>query len=329
MKFSNLFRQSEDGASLTPYALIVGLIAITAITAIGDIGTFTTSLFEKTSTSMETAAGESTSSGASESLDTNGIPLCSEVSSPISGDLCDFETDENTVIYVGNTQAGASQTPTPFYAARCDLGQIYDENTSVCVCDASTIVESGNNVQRLGHDVEADNICSYNDGTNGNSYDRSNYPWNDGSSNWLDTDLSDVSCGATTCTDDNSDGQQAWDTSWDGLSNTTFLISVDSADDDNDGNPATGNPNNDAHEAAEACAALGSGWYLPAINELTLIYSLRNTGDFVGSIDDTDSFPHGNYWSSSEERAQVSEDHTIANGGPDKNNGITVRCAHR
>lgn len=59
-----------------------------------------------------------------------------------------------------------------------------------------------------------------------------------------------------------------------------------------------------AHNAATYCSNLVahgySDWYLPAYNELAMIYTARNTGSFAGTFPTVDSFPTSTYWSASE-----------------------------
>jgi len=436
---SDLFRRSGRGASLTSYALVVGLIAVVAIGAIGAIGDEIEGLFgdvdvkldEATSSGGSGGSGGSGSSGSSGSGGTvnqapaapalsassieensgagasigtlsasdpdagqtvsfslgtgggdegafqiangnelqavqdfdfeapadgdsnndyeieiiasdNGSPqestsamltvnvtddpselvLCSSLSVPGDiGTVCDFG-DGVEVILAGNTRAGASETVTPFYAARCDLGQSWNETNSRCECDTGSLVEIGNNINFSGDDPN-DGSCDATDGSN-IWHDRSNYPWNDGTSNWRDTELADTSCSSTSCTDDGDDGNQAWDVAWDGQENSNLLLTLDSA---------TTTSGTEPHEAVEACAALaGSGWYLPAINEVNVLYDNRSAGAFAGTYDLTGTFPHGRLWSSSEDSGIRAWNRLFSVGNLDsffKDNGLSVRCARR
>lgn len=58
-------------------------------------------------------------------------------------------------------------------------------------------------------------------------------------------------------------------------------------------------------EAAEYCAAISAhgynDWYLPAQDELYVLYTNKNSGDLNGTFDESGSYPTGYYWSSSEE----------------------------
>lgn len=78
------------------------------------------------------------------------------------------------------------------------------------------------------------------------------------------------------------------------------------------GNANDGKPNTDflighttgssyPYAAAEACRALGAEFYLPATNELMLIYNERNTGDFAGTVVTGGSFLNSVYWTSREQ----------------------------
>lgn len=66
----------------------------------------------------------------------------------------------------------------------------------------------------------------------------------------------------------------------DGLSNTDKLVA----------RTGIGVP----HPAALHCRSLGAKWYLPATNELNLMYTNRNIGELAGS------FPATTHWTSSE-----------------------------
>ncbi|MFH1159200.1 MAG: hypothetical protein V1721_10040 [Pseudomonadota bacterium] len=94
------------------------------------------------------------------------------------------------------------------------------------------------------------------------------YTWNDGSANWLVTGFTN----ATT-----------------GEANTTGLVALGIA------------PSPAPYKAARACAAQISGghsdWYLPAKNELNVLWTNRVA---IGGFNLTGSYPAGYYWSSSE-----------------------------
>ena len=88
--------------------------------------------------------------------------------------------------------------------------------------------------------------------------------------------------------------------------------------------------------AAEYCDGLSAhdhdDWYLPALDELNVLYTNRNTGDLNGTFSETGSFPAGYYWSSSEEdlyhpRFQRFTDG--AQGNTLKKFELTVRCVRK
>lgn len=135
----------------------------------------------------------------------------------------------------------------------------------------------------------------------------STYSWNDGTGNY--TDMSMVNC------TDASPGTAA--TCQTGEANTAFLVG------------ATGEPDY-PFAAAEYCDGLSAhgydDWYLPAQDELNVLYTNKNTGDLNGT------FPAGNYWSSSENdnagaRRQRFSDGLQSNRG--KLFGHAVRCVRK
>ena len=142
----------------------------------------------------------------------------------------------------------------------------------------------------------------------------STYTWNDGSSNWVDTAMAN-------CTDV-SPGTAA--TCQTGEANTALLVGLSGS-----GTPAP-------YDAAEYCDGLSAhgydDWYLPAQDELNVLYTNKNTGDLNGTFNETGSFPTGYYWSSSESiingaRAQIFN----GSGQLDsfKNLPFTVRCVRK
>ena len=109
----------------------------------------------------------------------------------------------------------------------------------------------------------------------------STYSWNDGTTNYADMALEN-------CTDA-VPGTAA--TCRTGEANTAFLVG------------ATSEPDY-PFAAAEYCDGLNahgySDWYLPAQDELHVLWTNKNTGDLNGTFNETGSFPLGWYWSSSE-----------------------------
>ncbi|WP_165910231.1 DUF1566 domain-containing protein [Rhodovulum bhavnagarense] len=139
------------------------------------------------------------------------------------------------------------------------------------------------------------------------------YTWNDGTSNY--TYMSMANCM------DASPGTAA--TCQTGEANTAFLVG------------ATGEPDY-PFAAAEYCDGLTahgySDWYLPAQDELNVLYTNKNMGDLNGTFNETGSIPASYYWSSSEiditsARAQR---FSVGNQGSyGKFGGFAVRCVRR
>lgn len=126
------------------------------------------------------------------------------------------------------------------------------------------------------------------------SFDLGIYQWNNGSSNWTIS-------GATSSSD--------------GLANTNTLVSLSDA----------GTP----YQAAEACRSLGADWYLPARDEIILLYTNR---DAIGGFNETGTFPNAVYWSSNErsnQNAEVRYFHTGGSGQNRKSSAYNVRCVRR
>lgn len=92
--------------------------------------------------------------------------------------------------------------------------------------------------------------------------DAGSYTWNNGSANWTDTGALDTANGKT---------------------NTDILVGLSDA----------GAP----YAAAGACRNLGAEWYLPAPDELSMIYSKRNVGALSGTFMST------MYWTSKQQSA--------------------------
>jgi hypothetical protein len=102
----------------------------------------------------------------------------------------------------------------------------------------------------------------------------------------------------------------------DGLSNTNILVGLAGS-----------------YPAAEACRALGNEWYLPAPNELRLIWDeLTEAQRIAMGINITGDWSAGWYWSSSENDSwyvsdQAFHDGTIAGHG--RAASLAVRCVRR
>ena len=103
---------------------------------------------------------------------------------------------------------------------------------------------------------------------------------------------------------------------WDGLANTNAILALGD----------TGYP------AAEICRALGPKWYLPAPDELMMLYTNRNAGSLSGSFMTTGTLK---YWSSAEYdqgRARIVDfgNGTFGIGDPNsKGYSRNVRCVRR
>ena len=138
------------------------------------------------------------------------------------------------------------------------------------------------------------------------------YTWNDGTNNY--TDMSLVNC------TDASPGTAA--TCQTGEANTAFLVG------------ATGEPDY-PFAAAEYCDGLSAhghdDWYLPAQDELDVLYTNKNAGDLDGTFDETGSLA-GYYRSSSEFNFSSARSQNFSDGGQvnfSKLDGISVRCVRK
>jgi hypothetical protein len=123
--------------------------------------------------------------------------------------------------------------------------------------------------------------------------DQGTATWNNGTGNWTNT-------GATS----NSDG----------LTNTNTLVGLSDA----------GAP----YAAADVCRALGADWYLPAIDELNLLYTNKDEGVLSGSFNESGTW----YWSSSEPYSGNAWMQRFSDGNQTfntKNHARLVRCVRR
>jgi hypothetical protein len=139
--------------------------------------------------------------------------------------------------------------------------------------------------------------------------------WNDGSSNWLDIPTMD------NCTDVTPGTASSCQT---GEANTALLVGLSGS-----GSPAP-------YQAAEYCDGLTahghSDWYLPAQDELDVLYDNKNAGDLNGTFNETGSFPAGFYWSSSERNTNSARYQRFSDGLQDINVKlleVAVRCVRR
>ncbi len=141
----------------------------------------------------------------------------------------------------------------------------------------------------------------------------STYTWNDGTSNYTDTSMAN-------CTDTSPGTAVTCQT---GEANTAFLVG------------ATGEPDY-PFAAAEYCDGLSAhgydDWYLPAQDELNVLYTNKNTGDLNGTFDESGSYPTGWYWSSSEFQSDQARYQYFDTGNMtdlNKTNAMAVRCVRK
>ena len=90
------------------------------------------------------------------------------------------------------------------------------------------------------------------------------------------------------------------------------------------------------HRAAQHCANLTAhghdDWYLPAQEELHLLYTNRNAGSLAGSFDLTGTMPAGYYFSSSEDSSSSIRHLRFSNGDQfldTKDKQMSVRCVRK
>jgi hypothetical protein len=130
--------------------------------------------------------------------------------------------------------------------------------------------------------------------------DAGQYTWNNGTSNWIDTAMSNTSY--TT-----------------GEANTTLLVGLSDA----------ASP----YAAAVYCDGLSAhgqtDWYLPAKDELNVLYTNKAA---IGGFNISGSAPAGYYWSSSELDFTHAWVRRFSDGNQSsffKSNGLSVRCVRR
>lgn len=148
--------------------------------------------------------------------------------------------------------------------------------------------------------------------------DAGQFPWNNdnGGVSFVDTSL-------TNCTTSTS----VQSTCQTGQSNTVSLINEDS-----DSLASGVQP----HLAAQYCADLvahgRSDWYLPAQDEVKLLYTNRNSGALSGTFNISGTYPASFYWSSSEQNLTNARDIRFDTGVGSSNlkrNLESVRCVRR
>lgn len=135
------------------------------------------------------------------------------------------------------------------------------------------------------------------------------FDWNDGDNGWIDTNLAN-------CTDSSPGTASTCET---GEFNTQILLTEDSNEDEDFLQP---------HDAAQHCADLSahgrSDWYLPAQDELNVLYTNRVA---IGN------FTTNNYWSSSEHDSNDARNQDFGNGAQgingSKRDNFRVRCVRK
>jgi len=138
--------------------------------------------------------------------------------------------------------------------------------------------------------------------------DAGQFSWNDGTSNWLDiATLTNCAGAAATC-----------DT---GEANTALLAAL--------GTSPTPAPYVAARHCDNLTAHGHSDWYLPARNELNVLYTNRAA---IGGFNLSGSAPAGWYWSSSENFSNRSWFQSFSGGIQNdgvKYDGLSVRCVRK
>ena len=142
--------------------------------------------------------------------------------------------------------------------------------------------------------------------------DAGGFAWNNGVFNFVDTAMQN-------CTGPNNEP-----TCTTGEANTAFLITADS-------NTTAGiQPHNAAQHCSDLVAHGQTDWYLPALDELNVLYTNKNAGDLNSTFNETAS---GFYWSSSEAAASISWFQRFDDGLQDdfyaKSVGWRVRCVRK
>lgn len=141
--------------------------------------------------------------------------------------------------------------------------------------------------------------------------DAGSFAWNDGSANYIDTAM-------VNCTGYSPGSQASCET---GEANTTFLVGLNGS-----GSPAP-------YQAAEHCDALSAhghtDWYLPAQDELNLLYLNRWA---IGGFNTSAVFNQGWYWSSTELANYAGRYQKFSDGVQDdhgKETAWLVRCVRK
>lgn len=148
--------------------------------------------------------------------------------------------------------------------------------------------------------------------------DEGMFAWNNGNtSGYVNTAIAD-------CTTASPSTQAACVT---GEANTLALSTIDS-------NSASGGVQ--PHRAAQRCANLSAyghdDWYLPAQEELYVLYTNRNAGALSGTFDLSGTMPNGYYQSSSEDAGSTIRYLRFSNGSQflhTKDKTFSVRCVRK
>jgi len=190
----------------------------------------------------------------------NNIEICNGTAWAEIGGGQTASLISGTVLGDGTVYAGLTGSD-PMYVTRCDAGQTWSGSS----CDGA----------------------------------RSTLTWNDGSSDFIMTNVDDLQ---------------------DGQTNTASLVTLDSN---------SGAAGMQPHDAAQYCDDLvlygHSDWYLPAKNELNTMFGNRAV---IGNFDESGT----NYWSSSEEYGTSAWRQRFSDGDQiytTKTNTYAVRCARR
>lgn len=129
--------------------------------------------------------------------------------------------------------------------------------------------------------------------------------WNDGSANYIDTAMPNCGTGTSCQT---------------GEANSLILVGLRGT-----GSPAP-------YAAAEYCDALSAhdknDWYLPAVEELAVLFANKNRNNLNGTFNETGD----NYWSSSEQNSDDARRKRFDSGGVSslsKNTSAIVRCVRK
>lgn len=154
------------------------------------------------------------------------------------------------------------------------------------------------------------------------------------SSDWADLNIGELSSDGVTIYAGSVGGKRIYTTltdqsagaQWNPLGNGN-PASMSTSDGMANTNALTASPPG-TYPAAELCRALGPDWYLPALDELVLLYTNKNTGSLNGTFPGESTSP-GSYWTSTDINGSQAQTHNFAgygSGGLGYTNAIRVRC---